>query len=599
MKHIFVLILVILMNGNLLWAKLLKVTVLSTNSEPVDIAMVTLKHFEPTPLDDSDNGYPIPKIVHRVNNEVTHFSNSKGEVVFNIENSNNLKFKIKVRKYLFKDAYLDVESVSSNNTVVVNLERENDIKVLATQKKANQWLGVIAFPDVVEKKIFQMQCGFCHQLGTDAIRQERTPKEWEEVIQRMIGYGSRLPTDIQKKLPQILVSEFARIKNDPKLLEEPLPWQDYLSKAEIKEWPVGDAMSQVHDAIVGEDGRIYAADNIQDRIYAVNGKTDEIVVHKIPSLPGDKAGGLIAARLKAFPKHDSTSNAHSLAQSKVDGHIFITPSAQQRLVEFIPATGEFILHQMDQGFYPHTIRVDASDNVWFTLALSNQVAKFNRKNMEFTYYDLPSRSFKEKVVTKYIKYLFVLMKWGIPVSKWLKIDREYLGTPLAYGIDITPDQKVWFTRLHTNEIGYIDQFTHKITMVKTPLMGPRRLRTDTLGNVWTSFYGDSAIAKYDPAKQVFEKFNLPVLPLGSETPYALNYDAKRDWVWVTGNQSDSLYALDVKQRIWRTYPLPRQTTFTRDIEFDREGNVYVCNSNFPSWHIEDAQPTLISVNPDL
>ena len=84
------------------------------------------------------------------------------------------------------------------------------------------------------------------------------------------------------------------------------------------------------------------------------------------------------ARLRDFPKHDSTSNAHSLAESRVDGHIFITPSAQRRLVEFDPATKAFTLHEMDEGFYPHTIRVDQKDRVWFTVALSNQVAMFDR-----------------------------------------------------------------------------------------------------------------------------------------------------------------------------------------------------------------------------
>ena len=87
--------------------------------------------------------------------------------------------------------------------------------------------------------------------------------------------------------------------------------------------------------------------------------------------------------------------------------------------------------------------------------------------------------------------------------------------------------------------------------------------------------------------------------MGSETPYALNVDLKRNWIWVTGNQSDALYALDLMNKTWRTFPLPKNTTFTRDIEFDNEGNAYVCNSNFPSWHIEDAQPILLRINPDL
>jgi hypothetical protein len=36
-------------------------------------------------------------------------------------------------------------------------------------------------------------------------------------------------------------------------------------------------------------------------------------------------------------------------------------------------------------------------------------------------------------------------------------------------------------------------------------------------------------------------------------------------------------------------------SFTRDVEFDPDGTAYTSISNFPSWHVEDAQPTLIRV----
>ena len=78
------------------------------------------------------------------------------------------------------------------------------------------------------------------------------------------------------------------------------------------------------DFAVNNSGNV--ADNIQDRLYETNPQTGEITVYKIPHLPGDAPGGLLARRLQTFPRHDSTSNAHSLAESARDGHIFITPS---------------------------------------------------------------------------------------------------------------------------------------------------------------------------------------------------------------------------------------------------------------------------------
>jgi virginiamycin B lyase len=330
----------------------------------------------------------------------------------------------------------------------------------------------------------------------------------------------------------------------------------------------------------------------------VNTQTDEITIYKIPHREGDAPGGLIAGRLADFPRHDSTSNAHSLAESKVDGHIFITPSAQRRLVEFDPKTKNFTLHEMDQGMYPHTIRVDHDDNVWFTLALSNQISKFDRGNKTFKYYDLPARSFKEKVLTKYIYFVFKIINMGVPLPNWLPIDRVSSGVPLVYGIDITPDNKVWFARLHTKEIGVINPQTDEIKMIPTPFWGPRRLRTDNKGNLWIGAFGESKLAKYTPGTNEFKLFDLPVNPLGSETPYSVNVHHASGTVWVTGNQSDSLHILDMEKENWKSVSFSRRTTFTRDVEFAENGEAYTSNSNFPSWQIEDSQPTLIQIKMD-
>ncbi len=191
--------------------------------------------------------------------------------------------------------------------------------------------------------------------------------------------------------------------------------------------------------------------------------------------------------------------------------------------------------------------------------------------------------------------MFKLIGWGIPLANWLPIDWESNGTPLPYGIDITPDGKVWFARLHTKQIGMLDPESGSITMVATPFIGPRRLRADAEGNLWIGAFAESKLARYTPSSGVFSLFDLPVSPKGSETPYGLNVDKQRGTVWVNGNQSDSLYAFDVSTETWRAFPLPRRTTFTRDVEIADDGTVYTSNSAFPSWHIEDGQPTLIRV----
>jgi virginiamycin B lyase len=565
-------------------------TVTDAAGQPLATAMVREVAAKPHALDTSDDGYPAPGQARTVDVDITRFTDAAGRASWP---QRDVVVKYLVRKPGYRDA--SVEAAPGQTAASVTLQRETDPAKLAEAKPANVWLGALDLGDAERKRHFQLQCGFCHQQGNAFIRRERPTDEWRELVKRMVRYGSRLSSADERVLPEMLHAGWRKLRDNPSLLAEPAPWDPALAATTITEWPIGNAMSQTHDPLLAADGQVYVADNIQDRLYQIDPRTNTVTVHKIPHRDGDAPGGLLAARLKDFPRHDSTSNAHSLAQSARDGHIFITPSAQQRLVEFDPRTRAFTLHDIGGGFYPHTIRIDAQDRVWFTLALSNQIAMFDRATGRFTLHDLPTRGVREWLTVRFIRPLFKIMSWGVPLANGLPVDRQSTGVPLPYGIDITPDGSVWFARLHTDEIGRLDPASGAITMITTPFAGPRRLRSDAAGNLWISAFAESAIVRYEPKRGLFTRFDLPVTPKGSETPYALNVDKRRGIVWVTGNQSDALYALDIKTQTWRHVPLPRRVAFTRDIEIAEDGTVYTSTSSFPSWHVEDGQPTMIRV----
>jgi streptogramin lyase len=565
-------------------------TLTDAAGQPVATAMVRELVVAPHRPDASDGGYPAPGKPYLVDVDVTRFTDVAGQAHWPGRG-------VAVRYLVRKPGYQDASIAATPGQAAVNLvlQRETDPLKRAEAKPANVWLGALDLGDVQRKRHFQLQCGFCHQQGNAFLRRERPVEEWHDAIQRMVRYGARLSSEDQKRLPEMLVKGWRLLREQPQRLAEPALWSPTLASTTITEWPIGDAMSQAHDQLLAADGQVYVADNIQDRLYEIDPGTNQVTVYKIPHREGDAPGGLLAARLKDFPRHDSTSNAHSLAQSPRDGHIFITPSAQRRLVEFDPKTKAFTLHEIGGGFYPHTIRIDAQDRVWFTLALSNQIAMFDRQAQRFTLHDLPVRGLREGLTVALIRPLFKLMSWGLPLANWLPIDRAATGTPLPYGIDVTPDGMVWFARLHTDEIGRLDPATGQITMIATPFTGPRRLRSDAGGNLWIVAFPESAVVRYEPKAGRFTRFELPVLPAGSETPYSLNVDKQRAIVWVNGNQSDALYALDIKAQAWKHVPLPRRVAFTRDIEIAADGTVYTSTSSFPSWHVEDAQPTMIRV----
>ena len=567
--------------------------------QPLSNVMVMQTPIVGYNLDTSDMGYPPEKITNHSNMVYTLFTNNHGEVDFTSYQNEEVRIRLRLPEY--HDVTVEF---MGNEDKQLTLLAITDALELAESRPANTWLSALNLTDKSDendqlKKHYVMQCGFCHQQGSHFFRRPRPEENWKEVIYRMVGYGSRLHDDAQEKLPKLLSNEYGRLYNNPEIIPKGTPWKEHLQNVKITEWPIGDAFSQMHDLLYHSNGLVYVGDNLQDRLYEINPKTGEYVIYKLKRESTDKHGGLMGKRLSSFPKHEAFAGIHSFAESPIDGHIFITTSYQQRLVEFDPVSKAFTNHKMDDGYYPHTVRVDQHDRVWFTMALSNQIAMLDRKNNnKFSMFDLPNRSMKEGFTVSAMGVLLKLMDWGIPLANWFPIDEKSTGVPLPYGIDITPNGDIWFARLHADSIGKIDAKTLAITLYDTPFVGPRRLRTDSKGNLWIAAFPESMIVKFDPKSEKFTNYPLPVEPFGSETPYSLNVDKKRDIVWVNGNTSDALYSYNIIQKKWAHYPMPKRVTFTRDVEIAPNGDVYTANSSFPSWHIEDGQPTLILLQPN-
>ena len=566
------------------------VSVKDPNGQPLATVMVSRQPVKPSAVDTSDNGYPASGKPQQAFIEVARFTDAAGQT--DIPPAEH-PWKIRLRRPGYQD--LTVASNALDKPLV--MKPETDPAALAAQQPANAWASTIDFGDANLKKEFMLQCNFCHQQGGIMLRRDRSAEEWDVAIKRMVRYGARLSTEGQKKIPALLEAHWKKINANPSLVPKGTPWSPTLAGTTIREMPIGDAMSQMHDLLRHSNGMVYVGDNLQDRIYEIDPATGKYTVYKIPPQPGEKLGGLLAGRLHDFPKHETYQGIHSLAESPKDKHIFITPSYQRRLIEFDPVTKAFRFHEMDGGFYPHTVRFDAKDRVWFTLALSNQVGMFDRATGKYTFYDLPFRTFMERVTVKLTPFIFKLLSWGIPVANYVKVDHVSTGVPLPYGIDITPDGKAWIARLHTDEIASVDPQTGVVTMIKTPFKSPRRLRSDRDGNLWIVAFNESQIARYAPKTGQFTVLDLPVSPKGSDTPYSLNVDRARHQVWVNGTNSDSVYRYDIATQAWKMFPMQRKSTFTRDVEISPKGQVYVTSASFPSWHIEDAQPTLIEITP--
>ncbi len=571
-------------------------TVIVTDSagQPLATAMVTRSAPGQDVVDTSDNGYPKPDLINTAVPQHTLFTGADGAASFEpLAVQGERRFSVRKQGYADKV----VIAAGDEESLTVVLEWLTDAREIAESKPANLWLSALRF-DYAEnprqtREHFLRHCGFCHQQASVFMRPARTEAEWQDIIERMQMYGAMAAEDFVDEAHAGLVTAFTNLDARYAQLPDFEAWDPALAATKVTEWPIGDGFSQMHDFILHPNGKVYVGDNLMDRIYAVDPATGEYEVFKVPHDEGAQRGGILGDRMGTYPKTDNVMGVHSFAIAPSDGHIFLTPSMQQELVEFDPDTGQFRRWQMDDGFYPHTIRTDDQDRVWFTLALSSQVAMFDRETETFTYYDLPARGIKEWLALKVIDFR-LSRGW---VGSRPDLDWETSGFPMPYGIDVSPvDGSVWVARLYADDIARIDPESGDITMIDTPFEAPRRLRIDARGQVWIVAFSEGQLARYEPRADRFKVYDLPV---ASETPYALNVDRERGVVWVNGNQSDTVMSFHIASETWRVFPMPRRRTFTRDIEIAADGSVYTSNSHFPSWMIEGGQPTLIRVEPGV
>lgn len=551
--------------------------------QPLAQVMVTRTPTQMPVADLSDEGYAPHGVTNQSATTLTRFSDAEGRVSFEHEAG---QYTYRARAQGYRDVYFDTPEGSKS---LQPMSRDEYI----ASYPSNVWLSQLQFGgDETLKKSFQLNCAFCHQQASPFMRTERTPEQWVSVIERMNTYGARLPDAEHQRVAKLLQEEYRQLRNNPEQVPEPRRWGKHLSGIEMTEWLIGDGFSQMHDFLLHPNGFVYVGDNLFDRIYELDPETGEYTVYKVPHDEDARLGGILGNRFEVFPKMYNYMGVHSFAYSKKDGNIFITPSMQQALLEFDVSKKEFIVHDMPGGYYPHTIRTDDNDDVWFTMALSSQVARFDRSTGEFKLYDLPARSVKEWLILKSLPFIFGMDPENRPTPS---PDKESSGLPMPYGIDVAPDGGVWVARLYANDIAHIDPDTDEITMIDFPYNGPRRLRADADGNLWIVAFQDSLLVKYDPVAKKFTDYELPVV---NELPYALNVDRDRGTVWVNGNQSDTILGFDINSESWKVYPMPRQRFFTRDIEISEEdGAIYTSNSHFPTWQTEGGTPTLLRITP--
>ncbi|MCZ6784702.1 MAG: carboxypeptidase regulatory-like domain-containing protein [Proteobacteria bacterium] len=561
--------------------------VIDAAGNPVVGAMVTFEQGDPihasTVFSDADGRYRSPRLAPRVST------------------------RVRVRRIGWRDLRVDDPAAVAGDDGALDLplERETDPAAVAAQLPANHWYGLVLarMEDPVQKEELKRQCTYCHQQGNRATRIVRDAEEWRKVLLLMGRMGGMVSPELRAVIPDLFNEAYAPENAIPALtarMNEPdfaPPPPTEVRRALIEEWELGGRASMQHDLVVHPDGRIYSVDMNQDQLFRLDprapGATREHWTIPHGDLPLGGAFATVDSPLT--PNTNAHVGPHSL-QVAGDGSVWITLALGNQLARFDPESEEFEIFPLVDGYYPHTLRFDPRGRIWFTLAASNHVGMLDPATRDQVEIRLPAASFAQAVTLRALPALLFLGRYFD--LRGAAAESNPMVMPIPYGIDVAPDGGIWVSQLNQRRIGRIDPDSFDVEMLDTPFPAPRRLRFDSRGKLWIPSFSGGLISRFDPGTREFESWDLPIEPLGSDVPYALNVDRRSDTVWICGTNSDTLIRFDPETEVFTVFPLPTRVTYTREIDFDAEGRIWTSNSNAPTWQIEGGVARVLRLDPD-
>jgi streptogramin lyase len=459
--------------------------------------------------------------------------------------------------------------------VSVSASRSTDQKLvmqpakdLNPQRPANARLDLLKFEDEKDALNFRMMCVYCHQVGTEGFRSPEEPVDWEVMVTRMDGFKGLYEHTQQTLVDKLLETYGLGAEEKWPAYQPPAPPAGEALEARVSEWQMGkenDAM--IHDLEIGLDGKVYTVDMTADAMEVLDPVTGK---REIFSIPGGKAYDSTDAPIKG---------PHSVEVSP-NGDLWITLALSGEMAKFDPKTKQYTVVSgapapRKRGGYPHTLRVDATGGrVWWTDAALG-VYSIDTKTYEVKAYKLPDAN---------------QVRGGGASGESAGV------TP--YGLSIAPNGKVWYTKLNGQRLGRVDPSKPdgdplQVVEWLPPVHGPRRHEVAPDGLVWVPGWASGDIASFNEETEEWKVYKLPHGP--NSMPYALSVHPKTGEIWINGTGSDSMLRFNPKTETFTEYRMPTRVTYTREVEFDADGDVWICNSNYPVRHVENRHGSVIEI----
>ncbi|MEZ4729981.1 MAG: SMP-30/gluconolactonase/LRE family protein [Caldilineaceae bacterium] len=279
------------------------------------------------------------------------------------------------------------------------------------------------------------------------------------------------------------------------------------------------------------------------------------------TVPGAESADLIDPTQFAVTEYDLPSYPHDVAPDPADPNtVWWTAQGGGALGRLNPATGENTLIPLGAGSRPHGVIIGPDGAAWVTDSGLNAIVRVDPATEEVKPFPLPPDIPNINMNTAAFDGNGILWFTGQsgyygsvdPVSETVTVWEAPRGRG-PYGIDATPDGRIFYASLAGNHIAEIDTATGAATPIDppTPGQGARRVWSDSHGVVWVSEYNAGQVGRYDPASGEWREWKLP----GERSLAYAVYVDEQDKVWLSDFAANTMVLFDPVTESFHSFPL--------------------------------------------
>ncbi|RNJ80382.1 MAG: copper resistance protein CopD [Nitrosopumilus sp. H8] len=254
-------------------------------------------------------------------------------------------------------------------------------------------------------------------------------------------------------------------------------------QAQIVEYELPEAAKPLYPLY--HDGSIWISDPSAPRIWQFSPETQVFSQHTFEGItttfltadnsgniwfidtPGNQLGfldtqsGQITAQ--AIPKLDPviSDNIPIAVQADLDGNIWVAITNKDRIIKYLPESGEFKEVRLAHGSLPFALAVDADGNVWYSASGSGKIGYIDPVTLQATEIDSDLQS-PEALLFDGDGFLWIAEHTGLAITRYDPVFGTFasIAVPnpdaLPFGMALDRYGNVWFAQHTVDFVGAYD-----------------------------------------------------------------------------------------------------------------------------------------------